>query len=484
MPPFRSSAEQYLPHALIATFAVIVLPALAVSFVDTSGRPWLLLSSVLLAMLLSVAVASVGSALWARRPNSSDLVFGDLMVWGWLRRVRAERRVAEAQRLLGAGAGGVARGPRRERRRAVLQRLADMLEAKDPDTLGHSRRVARHAERIAREMGLSREDVARVRIAASVHDVGKVHTPREILTKPGMLTGEEFEVMKRHPVDGAQLVDDLGDPEITAMVRHHHERMDGSGYPDGLRGDAIPLGARIISVADTFDAITSRRTYHGARRHKRALDVVSEDAGSRLDPDAAAAFLRYYSGKRAVAWSAFGVTGSPRLVTSASALFNGASGWTPPLAQGLAAIVAALLAGGALEGQPTGASAASERASGGAGGSERGGSDQAPLQRTQGGPRRLRVRLGERPGNRPLRDAPGDGSSGLGVPPDGTGGLPPADLSPVPAVDVPTIDVPTVEKPTVELPPVELPAVEAPQPAVPNVELQPVELPTPKVPVG
>ena len=90
-------------------------------------------------------------------------------------------------------------GPSRERSCKVLQRLAAMLEAKDPDTLGHSRRVTRHAERVARELNLSREDVARVRIAASVHDVGKVHTPREILAKPDSLTGEEFEVMRRHP---------------------------------------------------------------------------------------------------------------------------------------------------------------------------------------------------------------------------------------------------------------------------------------------
>jgi putative nucleotidyltransferase with HDIG domain len=483
MPGFRSSAERFLPHALLATFAVIVLPALAVSFVDTGGRPWLLLSSVLLALLLSVAVASVGSALWAKRPSSNDLVFGDLMIWGWVRRVRAERRVAEAQRLLGAG-GAVGRGPSRERRCAILQRLAAMLEAKDPETLGHSRRVARHAERVAREMGLSREDVASVRIAASVHDIGKVHTPREILTKPDGLTPEEFEVMKRHPVDGAQLVGELGDLEITAMVRHHHERMDGSGYPDGLRGNEIPLGARIISVADTFDAITSGRTYHGAGRHRRALDVISEEAGSQLDPDAAAAFLRYYSGRRAVAWSAFGVTGPPRIVASASALFDGVSGWASPVAQGLAAIVAAVLAGGPLVGQPARATAADDRAFSGAGRSElardpRGGPDLAPLRRTEGGPRSLRAPVGERPGNPRLRGAPGNGSPGPSAPPDGTGSLPPADPSPAPSVGQPS-----VEKPPVELPPVELPELELPELAVPNVEPQPADLPPLNMPLS
>ena len=219
-------------------------------------------------------------------------------------------------------------------------------------TLRHSRRVARHAERIARELGLSREDVARVRTAASVHDIGKVHTPRQILTKSGVLSAEELAVMQRHPVDGARMVAQMGDPEITSMVRHHHERLDGSGYPDGLRGDEIPLGSRIISVADTFDAITSARVYEGARKHRRALDVLSEEAGSRLDPDAVAAFLRYYSSKRTIAWSAVGLTGPPRLLTWIGGLGNAVGGSASPLAQGLAAIVAATLASTSLGGQP------------------------------------------------------------------------------------------------------------------------------------
>ena len=202
------------------------------------GRPWLVLSSVLLAMVLSLAPATLGSSLWTRLPNSRDLVFGDLMLWGMLRRLRADRRLAHAQGLLGSDPGAPdARKLTLEHRRKILQRLAATLEAKDVYTLRHSRRVARHAERIARELGLSREDVARVRTAASVHDIGKVHTPRQIFTKSGVLSAEELAVMQRHPVDGARMVAQMGDPEVTSMVRHHHERLDGSGYPDGLRGD-------------------------------------------------------------------------------------------------------------------------------------------------------------------------------------------------------------------------------------------------------
>ncbi len=472
-------------HALVATFAVIVLPALAVSLLDTSGRPLLVLSSVLLAMVLSVATASVGSAIWSRRPHPSDVVFNDLMLWGWVRRVRAERRLAQAQGLLGADASGIEeRGLSPARRRRILQRLAAMLEAKDPDTLGHSRRVTRHAERIAREMGLSREDVARIRVAASVHDVGKVHTPRELLTKPGNLTPEEFAVMQRHSLDGARMVAELGDPRITAMVRHHHERLDGSGYPDGLRGEEIPLGARIISVADTFDAITSNRAYQSARNHQRGLELVSESAGSQLDPDAVAAFLRYYSGKRAVAWSALGLTGPPRLVNWLSGVFNGIGGLASPLAQSFAAIAAAAIAGAALGGHPAPATAAGDQVS----------RDRAPAPIVSDVRTAIDVPAGARrpgqstpvrdqPVERPRQDAPDNGARGEPAPPDGTGGTAPADPVPDrPVPEVPDVTVPDVRPPVIKVPDLGAPELALPSADLPNVDLPTLELPRVELP--
>ena len=453
---------------------------------ETAGRPWLLLSSVLLAMLLSVAAATVGSALWARRPNSRDLVFGDLMLWGLLRRVRAERRLAEAQGLLAGSAAGMhGSGLSRERRCKILQRLAAMLEAKDPYTLGHSRRVTRHAERIAREMGLAREDVAKVRIAASVHDVGKVHTPRQILTKPCSLTPEELAVMQRHAADGARMVAEIGDPEITAMVQHHHERLDGSGYPDGLRAEEIPLGARIISVADTFDAVTSSRAYHGSRKHRRALDVISEESGSRLDPDVVAAFLRYYSGKRSVAWSALGPAGSPRLGNWVGGLLSGGGGLPTPLAQSFVAILAAALAGASLGGQP--ATAASEPASQGAGGSERDraardGSGRAAGGRAEGTPTNRQAPVGDRSGNRPRRDALGDGSPGAPAPQDETRGTAPTGPAPPPNVQVPSVDEPAVELPDVKVPDVNVPDIEVPAIEVPGLQVPGLQVPGLEVP--
>ena len=124
--------------------------------------------------------------MWKRAPGSRDIVFADLMLWGWLRRCRTERRLARAETLLGADAEGMSV--------EALTRLSALLEARDSYTYGHSQRVTRHAERIARAMGLGADDVAKVRTAAALHDVGKLHTPRDILNKPGRLTEEEFAV--------------------------------------------------------------------------------------------------------------------------------------------------------------------------------------------------------------------------------------------------------------------------------------------------
>ena len=361
--PPNSPTVRFLPHSLIATFVVMILPSLMVTAIAPAGPPVVVLLSVGLAMGTSVTLAVLGAALWKRHPGSQDMVFGDLMVWGWLRRVRAERRLAEAHALLGSeGLAGGARMLSSEERCEMLQQLAAMLEARDAYTYGHSRRVTRHSERVARELGLPDKQVAKVRIAAALHDVGKVHTPRELLTKPGRLTDAEFELIKKHPGDGAEMVAEVGDPEITSMVRHHHERLDGTGYPDGLVAAEIPLGARIISVADTFDAMTSIRPYRPASKHKKALDVLAKEAGTQLDPAVVAAFMRYYSGKRSVAWSALLITAPHRVAGWAGGLFQAAGGGVTPLAQGVFAAGAAALAGVSLAGPPPPASAHPERA--------------------------------------------------------------------------------------------------------------------------
>ena len=173
--------ERWLPLALVATASVVIAPALAVWAIVPRGEAALLLLSVPLGMLLSVLAARLGTAVWKRAPGSRDIVFADLMLWGWLRRCRTERRLARAETLLGHGAEGMSV--------EALTRLSTLLEARDSYTYGHSQRVTRHAERIARAMGLSGDEVAKVRTAAALHDVGKLHTPRDILNKPGRLIG-------------------------------------------------------------------------------------------------------------------------------------------------------------------------------------------------------------------------------------------------------------------------------------------------------
>jgi len=136
-------------------------------------------------------------------------------------------------------------------------------------------------------------DLDRLDQAGRVHDVGKIIVSPEILEKPGRLNKWEFEEIQRHAAFGARLVASLGDPALTAIVRHHHERLDGSGYPDRLRGAEIPLAARIVAVADAFDALTSCRPYREAQSPAAASEVIRAESGTTFDPRVVAAFVPY-----------------------------------------------------------------------------------------------------------------------------------------------------------------------------------------------
>ena len=209
-----------------------------------------------------------------------------------------------------------------------------------PFTHGHHPRLTSYAHMIAKTMRLPADKAAKVRAAAAVHDVGKINVPGEILNKPGRLTDDEFDVMKGHSAAGAEMVERIGDPEITAMVRHHHERMDGRGYPDGLKGKSIPLGARVIAVADTFDAIISTRPYRNPRKHKDAIEIIKRAAGTQLDEQAVDAFLSYYSGRRPLAWWL-------SISTAVQRVLGGIGGWlqhakATGLSQGTVSLAAAV----------------------------------------------------------------------------------------------------------------------------------------------
>lgn len=190
-------------------------------------------------------------------------------------RVRARTRDLEAARL------------------EILNRLARAAEYRDDLTGEHTRRVGRTSAALGRELGLDGESIQMLRVGAPLHDVGKIGVPDEVLLSPRSLTDEEFEVMKAHTTIGADLLGESGFPLLdfaAEIALNHHERWDGGGYPHGLSGDDIPLSGRIVSVADTFDALTHSRPYKEAWTVERAIEEILDSGGSHFDPDVVEAF--------------------------------------------------------------------------------------------------------------------------------------------------------------------------------------------------
>jgi putative nucleotidyltransferase with HDIG domain len=168
-----------------------------------------------------------------------------------------------------------------ERSTAALEALSATVDARDTYTAGHSRRVAASARVIARELGLSGDELDIVDQAALLHDIGKIGVPDAVLLKEGPLTAAEWVVMRSHPEEGARIIERLGYlDEVVPGIRHHHERIDGRGYPDGLLGDEVPLAARIIHVADSLDAMTTKRLYREERSFEEALEEIRDGRGT------------------------------------------------------------------------------------------------------------------------------------------------------------------------------------------------------------
>ena len=177
----------------------------------------------------------------------------------------------------------------------LVQAISEAVDARDFYMRGHSGRVTDYSTKIAKEMGLTQVQVERIRLSALLHDIGKIGIDERIVTKRGILTNEEFEIMKSHPIRGAEMLRVI--PELVDIipgVELHHESLDGHGYPYGLRGDEIPLMPRIIAVADTFDAMTTHRPYQDAMRGDYALRILRKLAGTKFDPLAVDAFCRCY----------------------------------------------------------------------------------------------------------------------------------------------------------------------------------------------
>ena len=168
----------------------------------------------------------------------------------------------------------------------ALKSLAHALQAKDPYTAGHSMRVAAIAKAMAEEMGLPADETRQIAIGAELHDIGKIGVPEHLLHKPGELSDAEYQQVMQHTVMGAEIVAPLlgADSTVRDVVRWHHEHLDGWGGPDGLEGDAIPLAARIVAVADAFDAMTTARPYRRALTTDMTLAELRREAGSHFDP--------------------------------------------------------------------------------------------------------------------------------------------------------------------------------------------------------
>jgi putative nucleotidyltransferase with HDIG domain len=176
-----------------------------------------------------------------------------------------------------------------------IQMLAGAVDEKDPYTRGHSDRVTKYSMLIAKELGLPPDTIEKIRIAAQLHDVGKIGIEDRILKKPGALTPEEYEVMKSHTVRGANILRSVEQlREMIPGIELHHESMDGKGYPYGLKGDDIPLSARIIAVADTFDAMTTNRPYQAAHEPEYAVKIINTLGRNRLDPKVVAALTKIF----------------------------------------------------------------------------------------------------------------------------------------------------------------------------------------------
>jgi putative two-component system response regulator len=178
---------------------------------------------------------------------------------------------------------------------SAVESIVLALQAKDEDTEDHSRRVARYATSIAMTLALPEEEVENIRLAALLHDIGKVGTSDRILHKPGKLTDDEEAQIKSHPLVAASILEPIAPLRgIIAYIKHVHEAYDGRGYPSALKGEEIPLGARIIAVADVFDAMSSPRPYRPAWGTEAALAHVKEQAGKQFDPVVVEAFLKVY----------------------------------------------------------------------------------------------------------------------------------------------------------------------------------------------
>jgi putative nucleotidyltransferase with HDIG domain len=235
-------------------------------------------------------LAAIDRALRQMQMSTSVIIAcAALLLWLVLRGVyvRSSRQIMSQSHALGAALAETERTYD-----TTLQALSNALDVRDSETEGHSRRVVEYMELIIEQLPVAPGHLATLRRGALLHDIGKIGVPDNVLRKPAALSDAEWAVMRRHPEHGARIISQIPFLEdVSRIVRHHHERWDGKGYPDGIEGEAIPLGARIFAVADSFDAMTSDRPYRRAMSVKDARVEVARCRGTQFDPVVVDAFV-------------------------------------------------------------------------------------------------------------------------------------------------------------------------------------------------
>ena len=315
----------YFLHSVAATGLMLAVPLAVVWLCSEVLFFELPTLAVLFVSLASGLLCSIlATWIWERRSRTAEISFSELMIWSWYRLQKAERNLEKGLR-------DSDNAKSHQGQLQVLFELNRALESKDPYTRGHSRRVERYSFMIGVQMGLSVEDLETLRMAASLHDVGKYRIPNQILHKPGRLDDDERALVETHPVVGSEMVDVIGDERIVATVRHHHERWDGAGYPDEIEGDEIPLFARVIAVADSYDAIRSNRSYRPGASRDEAVSIIGAESGHQYDPDVVEAFMATLPARNRVVAAVMSLTGPGALWRFLWQLFQrfGSTGLAP-----------------------------------------------------------------------------------------------------------------------------------------------------------
>ena len=284
----RKAEQTSLVLSIAASLMVAVAPmALALLFFIWTGRYPTLIPAVVLVGLFTLIAVVAGAWLWDDHHEESIFSFGDLMLWNWWRRHRAEKRLVLNTQLLGFERSGAYRGDPiadEKDRLELLAEIADSLDAKSSYTFNHTDRVEKLAHDIGLALGLSEEQLKKLSTAAFLHDVGNIRIPEEILLKATALTAEDRRTVESHALLGAMMAYEVVTRDVADGILHHHERWDGKGYPNGLSGEKIPLYARVIAVAEAYDAMTSTRAHRQSLSPAGALEILKSEAGAQFDP--------------------------------------------------------------------------------------------------------------------------------------------------------------------------------------------------------